>query len=108
MEIRSVDDPRPVFLTQETRVSITETINQAKQLSEPGEPQDTTVLEGVLRALNLNEDWLQVTVSGKNTRVHGLSEAMDDVIGPMVNHTVRVKVFGPKTKYMFIDIESDE
>lgn len=110
MEIRSVDDPKPVFLSQETRASITKTIRaqQANQLSEQGELQDTTVLEGVLRALNLDKDWLEVTVAGKNTRVHGLSDAMDDVIGPMVNHTVRVKVFVRKTKYMFIDIESDE
>jgi hypothetical protein len=66
-------------------------------------------IRGVLRALNLDEDWLEVSVDGKSQSVKGVGEAVDDLIGPMVNREVNVRVQrGPRNSLLFIDIEVDE
>lgn len=109
MEIRSLDDPRPVTLIPETRILISQTIREQKAVQHAGiSDVESVVLEGVLRALDLDKDWLEVTVKGENIRVHGLHEAMDDVIGPMVNHTVKIKATLKNKKHSFVDIESEE
>src|SRR5262249_4033980 len=57
------------------------------------DPQDTIVeLNGVLRALHLERDWLEVLVDGHAIHIDGLNETVDDVIGPMVNRPVIVQV----------------
>lgn len=66
---------------------------------------------GVLRALDLDKDWLKVDVTktGKQAVVVGLAQALDDIIGPMVNKTVSVKVVKPKKgKLKFVDISLAE
>lgn len=108
VEIRSMDDPRPVVLIPETRTAIGKAIRAKKEKKPEEIGAESDALDGVLRALNLDKDWLEVTVEGKNVRVHGLYEAMDDVIGPMVNHEVRVKTYLKGGKHVFVDIESDE
>jgi|GEM_PF-6430166 len=40
---------------------------------------------GVLRAMDPDSDWLKVDVDRGQVTVKGLSQAVDDVIGPMVN-----------------------
>ncbi len=110
LEIRSLNDPTPVTLSAETRVSITNTIReeQNRLLISPNELKNTITIEGVLRALDLDRDWLEVSTENKSIKVHGVNDTVDDVIGPMVNHTVRVKAFTRKRKYHFVDIKSDE
>ena len=110
MEIKSLDDPIPVPLNAETRALITSTIReeQIRLLSPPRELDNTITLEGVLRALDLDRDWLEVSVENKSIKVHGVNDTVDDVIGPMVNHTVRVKAFMRKSKYQYLDIEPAE
>jgi hypothetical protein len=44
----------------------------------------------------------------KPVHIGGLKEAVDDVIGPMVNRPVLVRVVKTKGKLKFIDIELDE
>jgi hypothetical protein len=67
------------------------------------------LLKGVLRALDLDDDWLEVAVDGKTERVKGVGEAVDDLIGPMVNREVNVRVQpGPRKSLLFVDIEVDE
>jgi hypothetical protein len=72
--------------------------------------EETTVeLRGVLRALNLEKDWLEVLMDGQIVHVDGLNEAVDDVIGPMVNRPVIVQA-KRKTKggWQFQDIEPED
>jgi len=67
------------------------------------------LLKGVLRALNLDKDWLEVSVDGNSQPVTGVGEAVDDLIGPMVNREVNVRVKrGPRSSLVFIDIELEE
>ncbi len=110
LDIRGIGDRTPIVLSQNSRKLISDTL---KGPSTPVESQidrpDSIVIRGVLRALNLDADWLEVTVDGKPKRVKGVNEAVDDLIGPMVNHEVIVRVRpGPRSSLLFIDIEQDE
>jgi hypothetical protein len=55
-------------------------------------PSSRSTLHGGLRAFHLDQDWIEIVVDGTNVRIHGLSDTVDDVIGPMVNHLVEVDV----------------
>jgi len=60
-----------------------------KPSAEPGRERQT--LQGTLRALHLDRNWLEVTIeSGKHIRCDTLPDMLDDVVGPMVNNEVRV------------------
>ena len=65
---------------------------------------------GVLRALHLNQDWIEVVTDreGKSLRIVGAGDEVDDRIGPMVNQPVLVRVARAGDKRTFIDIELDE
>ncbi len=73
---------------------------QAKVADVPDE------LRGTLRAVHLDQDWLEIVVDDVPTRVEGLQDTVDDVIGPMVNRRVVVKTTrNPQNKMRFVDIE---
>jgi len=56
--------------------------------------------------LHLDKDWLDVVVGGVSVHVVGLQDAVDDVIGPMVNRTVVVRAIrNSENKLTFLDIE---
>lgn len=66
-------------------------------------------LEGTLRAVHLDEDWLEVTVDGKKRTVSSVQEAYDDVVGPLMNRPVIVRARQSKSgKLKLIDIEPAE
>jgi hypothetical protein len=78
-----------------------------KRLTDSGTVEET--LRGVLRAVNLDKDWIEVVSDFGTHHINGLAEALDDVIGPMVNRRVVVKVRRDASlKYKFEDIELDE
>jgi hypothetical protein len=53
--------------------------------------------EGILRALHLDENWLEITLdSGTHVKCDTLPDMLDDLVGPMVNN--RVVVEGPVKK----------
>jgi hypothetical protein len=63
-----------------------------------------------LRALDLDKDWLEIVLDDANhQRVSGVGEAVDDLIGPMVNHNVAVRArVGKGGVFRFVDIEMEE
>jgi hypothetical protein len=71
-------------------------------------------LRGILRALHLDKDWLEITTRGadgpKIIRIAGAGEEVDDVLGPMVNREVLVDVFVKQRgrKYFLRDIQAAE
>lgn len=65
-------------------------------------------LEGVLRAVHLDKDWIEVQTNNANIHIEGAGEAIDDIVGPMVNHKVLVDVILRNTKYYYQDIQLDE
>jgi hypothetical protein len=107
MEIRGTGERSPIILSPASRKIISETLRQPKT-GAPKSTKNEVCLDGVLRAVHLDRDWLEVTVNGVHLHVRGVGEAVDDVIGPMVNHEVHVRAERRGRGFKFIDIELDE
>ena len=64
---------------------------------------------GVLRAVHLDKDWLEVhSNDGATIHVERAGDPIDDIVGPMVNHRVLVDVVVRGKKRLFRDIQLDE
>lgn len=109
IEFRGPSDTSSVMLTTETRKRIRDHLLPP---SPSGLPPIEDVITGVLRAVHLEKDWLEVVqTEGNAVKVTRVGEVVDDLIGPMVNHRVKVtvrKLGRLRSKYEFLDIESDE
>lgn len=108
VEVRGADDVQGISLGIENRKAI----NRVLRPKAPrAETQDETPeeLHGILRALNLERDWLEVLMDGEIVHIGGLNETVDDVIGPMVNRPVIVQAKRKgKGGWQFQDIELDD
>jgi hypothetical protein len=113
LEIKSSEiGSRPIVLIPTSR----EVINQAlrktqseqQKLSEPEEKQ----LQGILRALDLDGDWLEINLldeENQKIRIYETGDVIDDEVGPMVNRRVKVNVVErPKGGYAYRDIQLEE
>jgi len=108
LEVRSAAEMRPVRLTPETRMAVGQAIRAARP-AEPSSEGERQTVSGVLRAVHLDKDWIEVAVDADHVRIDGLAETVDDVIGPMVNHAVVVQVTRlTRGRLRFRDIELDE
>jgi hypothetical protein len=109
IELSAGTGDTPVALTPEARAAINQTIRKARRgaTQEPTEKDEEVV--GTLRAVDLDKDFLDVVVDGHGLHIVGLGDAMDDVIGPMVNKVVKVQVVrGTRDSLRFRDIELEE
>jgi hypothetical protein len=105
LEFRSVgieDSPR-INAVARTKISKVIRAEQPK----PAAGEFTVELSGNLRAVDLNDDWLKVHVPDEGEeKVTGVSQQVDDVIGPMVNRQVLVRAVRTKSGSLrFVDIE---
>ena len=107
LEVKSAGEMSGVLLVPENRSSINRNLREEAGQQEVDAGQQETI-KGVLRAVHLDKDWLDVVAEGKPVHISGLKDAVDDVIGPMVNRPVLVRVVKGKAKLRFIDIELDE
>jgi hypothetical protein len=104
--IREAGDLSPIILVPETRTTINSVLrHKALAGDKATEAQE---LHGVLRALHLDKDWLVLSTDGGPVQINGLAEAVDDVIGPMVNRKVVVQVQRHGRRLNFLDIEIEE
>jgi hypothetical protein len=109
IEIRGVGDRTPVILSTGSRKLISEALRSSATSPVGQAAEEETTLHGVLRALDLDSDWLEVAVDGERKRVTGVGEVVDDLIGPMVNQEVNVRVRRGRSKVLtFIDIEQED
>ncbi|MDM5177122.1 hypothetical protein PO883_07925 [Massilia sp. DJPM01] len=109
LEIRSAADNNPLALQPENRKVINATLKLMVTLAVPEVGVTEVALHGILCAINLDKDWIEVSVDGTSHHISGLAEAFDDVIGPVVNRRVTVRVrLGPAQVSRFDDIELDE
>lgn len=107
MEIRGAGIRDTVVLSPVSRKVISDTLRGPTSPTPPAESEQ--LLRGNLRAVDLDKDFLEISVDGVTRHVTGLSEAVDDLIGPMVNHDVTVRVKkGRGRQLLFLDIEQDE
>jgi hypothetical protein len=76
---RSSTDANPITLTEDSRKEINTVIRQ--QFTKPRLIGETpSELRGILRAVNLDKDWLELTMDGEHVRVYDVREAVDDVM----------------------------
>jgi len=109
IEVRSVSDRNPVVLSAASRTSISDALRRGSRTNPRAVSDEESTLRGVLRALDLDQDWLEVAVEGVHKRVNGVAEEVDDLLGPMVNHVVSVRVReGKRGRLLFVDIEQEE
>ena len=105
LDIRSPGDSRPITLDLEVRRNLGRLIREAKQGKGTSALQHEP-LHGVLRALHLDHDWLELAdENGASVRVYAVGEEVDDVIGPLVNNAVVVYVTTVAGRHRFLDIE---
>lgn len=105
-------DIGPVVFLQSSRQDINQAIKNEKKSSEsvskdlkPGQ------LKGVLRALHLDNDWIEVKVDDQDdlVKIRDTGEVIDDIVGPLVNQRVVVDVFiDTDGKYIFNDIQPED
>jgi hypothetical protein len=105
VEIRPAEDIHGVVLAPENRKAINRVLRPMSQKSDAGEVEPTE-LRGVLRAVHLDQDWLELLVDQSTVRIDGVSETVDDLIGPMINRQVIVQAKPSGKRFRFIDIES--
>jgi len=97
-----------LILSSETRFSLNEAIRNIRR-----SVKDVTVelreYRGTLRAVDLNRDSLRLDTGKGECRINGVGDAVDDVIGPMMNRPVIVTAQPQLHSHpQFIDIEPDD
>jgi hypothetical protein len=116
LEIKSASaaDSRPIVFLPGSRDAINHVLRKQNAPTGAASAREEVQLRGILRALHLDKDWLEITTRGadgpKTIRVAGAGEEVDDVLGPMVNREVLVDVFVKRRgkKYFLRDIQAAE
>lgn len=113
LEIKPVIDEgtTPITFKRETRNAMNEIIRNSKVKTAEETKLEEKQLCGILRALDLNKDWLEIITIDKPEaiKIHDTGDIIDDIVGRMVNHKVIVDVFMKSDgKYFFRDIQDDE
>lgn len=111
IEIRDASSPAEPVVTfgVESRQELNTVIKQTKMTPADNVEESETIV-GVLRALDLDHDWLTVVQSDstEHVRIDDAGEVLDDVIGPMVNHRVKVSAVRHGSKHIYRDIDVEE
>jgi hypothetical protein len=81
-----------VYLTDAIASRVKDALPRKQEADSPREE-----LYGILRALHLDENWLELTLQdGTHQKCNTLPDMLDDVVGPMVNR--RVHLTGPRRR----------
>jgi hypothetical protein len=109
LEIRFPDDLHGVELSGQTRELIQGVLRSQREAVPPNVDVETVVLEGILRAVHLDRDWLEIAIGDSHIRIAGVRATYDDLVGPLVNRPVAVRASKDSTgAYHFVDIEPAE
>jgi len=113
LEVRDAGAPaEPIAsFAVDTRQQINAALRKVKPPRPSVASDEAATIGGVLRAVHLDEDWLEVATTETppaHIRVDEAGEALDDVVGPMVNRRVEVTVVRRGRKHLYRDIELDE
>lgn len=114
LQVRSATELEslPIEFVPESRKSINATLRKSKKKTEAEQKFKEVQLSGILRALHLDRDWIEIILpeeDNKPVRILQTGDIIDDIVGPMVNHRVIVDVLvKPDGKYIFRDIQSED
>jgi hypothetical protein len=112
LEVRDASAPNEPVAT--FAIQSRQQINTALRIAKPrstADPEERINIEGILRAVHLDQDWLEIATIESNPqhiRIDGAGDALDDVVGPMVNRRVSVTTFRRGQKQYYVDIELEE
>lgn len=99
-------DVEPLVLDAATRPRLAKVLKDEQPKPNVASGEKLVELTGILRGLDLDKDWLRVDTGEQEEIVRGLSQAVDDVIGPMVNKRVVIKALKKAVGHLtFVDIE---
>jgi len=108
LKIKSIQEGKSITFLPTSRKLIGEALRQQFPWPKREEEKEET-LTGILRALDLDRDWLEVIVNNQHIRINEVGETVDDIIGPMVNHLVTVQVSKkPNGQLALLDIQTAE
>lgn len=96
-----------VILTKDTRPILAEVI---RSTSTQRADERVQRFKGILRAVDLDRDWLVVvTPDGTSIKCEGAGASVDEIVGPLVNRRVilHARPRGLSSKLRFVDIEPD-
>ena len=106
LEIQSSMIETAIALTPDTRSALTETIRECRQLERKDRTLEACEVQGVLRAVHLDRDWIEIADDEGTYRVADVGDVVDDIIGPMINRQVLVSADKDNQgKLYFRDIE---
>ena len=111
LDIRSTSEDTAITLDRNTRDVVNAAISAHRTAlrAEPEAEERREQIRGILRALHLDQDWIEILQGTKLLKVDQIGEAVDDVIGPMVNRPVVVDVVrDAEGKLHFRDIDVAE
>jgi len=108
MEVQAPGE-KPIILMPAERKTIGEVIRRERDQEKGVSICQELSLTGILRAVHLDKDWLEVTIGQEHIHVGDVGDTVDDVIGPMVNRPVIIQtVKDSQGRYHFRDIEPAE
>lgn len=114
LEIRDAAAPAEpvVSLASDTRQQINVALRGLKPPSTLSGVDEPLEIHGTLRAVHLDQDWLEVAVTAgaipEHVRIDEAGDVLDDVIGPMVNRKVVVSAVRRGMRNLYRDIELEE
>jgi hypothetical protein len=114
LEMRSTSDSdaRPIVLTPESRHIVNTGLRERKRAVEKPFLEHESQIHGVLRALHLDKDWIEVALTDtphKHVQIYQTGDVIDDIVGPLVNRRVIVDVvIHADGRMIYRDIQSEE
>lgn len=109
MEIKSSIETKPVTLIATARQTISSSLRRQFPKTPQAEDQQEVTLHGILRAVHLDKDWLEITSVGPHIKITEVGETVDDVVGPMVNRAVVVQAIKKADgRHTLVDIQAEE
>lgn len=113
LDIRDAGAPAVVVASfeVETRKELNAALRRAKPSKTLPSSDAPATIRGTLRALHLDDDWLEVTAAddpSQHLTIEQAGDVLDDVVGPMVNRLVNVSVLRRGKRLIYQDIELEE
>lgn len=109
MDIRPAGSTDVVRLGVDTHAALGKRIKdeKAKGALPDDKPEE---IVGVLRAVHLDKDWIEVAVGHdeKLVRITDVKDTLDDILGPMMNRGVVITALRRQKRLLLVDIELQE
>ncbi len=113
LEVRDAATPSDPVASfgSEARQQINAALRKVKPPKAAATSDEPATIQGVLRGVHLDQDWLDLATTEtplRQLRIEEAGDVLDDVIGPMVNRLVVVNVLRRGTRLLYRDIEMQE